>query len=825
MRITDNMLFNNFLYNINKINTKSFKTNSQLSSGRRLLNLDTDPIALMKVLSIKDIKSRFSQYANNINSANSVLDTQDVALDNADNLLQKADMLLIKGANDINSDTVSRKAIAQELDAVKKEIINSANTIFEGKYLFAGLKTDTQPIQNKPQAVAVTNKIISPSNQSVEVIAADNYKDINQFSDGNYTVKIENGKLSVLLDGKAIPIDVNSEDNSNVGGNSLSTSMDLTQENIVDKIKNNEWIDTGRGVKLRLKDLNTSDIETFSATLNISYTSGGKSVYLGDEGHRNVEYSDGLTSPISLNAKEIYKPYNQSIENSNYMIDKSTDDPVTNESKLTDIELSEALSRVKLETGSQITINGSDHNGNFVSGVVSVASDTTFQSLIDSVKNLDSVEMQKNNKVLTTTSGDVASAGDTLSNLGIGSNVKFFGFKSDTGSSVSFTVSASQTIASMVSLIGSNFNVDASYDSEHGLIKLKSQTAGESSLKVFAQTQTDKTAVFGSFIETSKGGSGGFKDVVDGYIEDGHLVFKDKRPGESKFNISFAVSDSSGSPVSNIFGVFNTKTLGRGVDVFKELRNAHDALLDDSYSLNQISKPTMWHSGTSYTTEVKGKYFGGIDDSWTLKVSNDSDDISAADGELKFNVESQHYGKNEASVSIIRSSGSYELTVKNREGYVIQHVTSGDLDSILGNIVINAKDYQTTTDKTQVNGVNGIQGVTLNFSKVNSESTFQKGDYFSFDVSNALERSIGKVKESLDQVLTSRAVVGARTNRMSLAKQRIDSITVTNSKTISELEDANMAEVFADFQRNQIVMQATLNAGSKLTSRNLFDYL
>ncbi len=825
MRVTENILFSNFLYNINKINSDTYKTNSQMSSGRRLLNLDSDPISLMKVLSLKDINSRFEQYTTNINSANSVLDAQDTALNNADNLLQKADSLLIQGANAVNSDDTSRKAIAQQLNSIRKEIVNSANTIFEGKYLFGGLKTDTKPIQDKPQAVAVTSQTLSDPNKVIEIETTENYRDINQFDSGNYTIKIENSKLSILKDGNAVPIDQDSEDNSHVGGNNLVTTVDLTKENIQDKIRNNDWIDTGRGIKIRLKDMDVdSELSSFTAAVGVSYTAGGESVYMGDNGHRNIEYSDGLTSPVTTNAKETYKPYNQTLQNSNFMIDKSTQDPVTEESKLTDISLNEALSRVKLETGSTITINGNDHNGNYVSGAFSVASTSTFQNLIDYVKTLDSIEMQQNNKVIKKIDGTIAASSTTLASIspGITSNIDIFGINS-AGGVVSFVVSAGTTVGSMVSLMSTNFGVDASF--EHGLIKLKATTAGESKLKVFAQTHDSKNAVFGTFVEKSKGGSGGFIDTVDGSVKNGHLLFEDERPGESKFNISFSIKDSTSSPASNIFGVFNTKVLGKGVDVFKELRDASQALLHEN-SINQIGKPTQWHNGSSYAVSLSGKYYGGIDDNWTVKVnSNTLNDATAAVQELSLGV-ANNQGDVVANVSIVdNGSGNYELTVTNKDDIVLQHETNSDLDSLLSNIVIETQNYQTIKDTNNINGINGLQGVTLNFSQVTDSSTFQSGDFFSFDLSNSLERSIGKIQESLGQVLTSRAITGARTNRMTLAKERIDSIKITNSKTISELEDANIAEVFADFQRNQIVMQATLNAGSKISSRNLFDYL
>ncbi|AEA33286.1 flagellin [Hippea maritima] len=899
MRITDNILFNNFLYNINKINEKTYINNEKMASGKRLLDLASDPISLSKVLSLKDINMRFDQYVTNINSANAYLDAEDTALSNADDLLHKAGTLLVDGANSLNNDLASRTAIAENLDSIKDELIDSANTIFQGKYLFSGTKTDTKPIQTIQNEATTINITKDTTIKDIKIAADENFSDINQLDSGNYQIKIESGKLSLYKDDDSsasniISIDDDSSDESDVGGNKLSNYLDLKDPAIEDKIKNGEWINTGRGLKIKI-ELNSAntDLSSISASLSLNYKSGGVNIYKGDDGKRNIEYSDKLTSPINITAKDIYKPTNQTLENDNQLIDASTQDPMTESSKLINLDLSPELAEAiqqassgsgyKLQVGDVINIEGTDHNGNLVKGTYSIASSSDIKGLLSFIQGLDSTEVLKTNKPFNTLNGDsitgstqLASINDTNIQNAIGSTLTLKGFNHN-GTLVSTTVSltSTTTMASIASIITSNFNASVSIN--HGRIEIEDNTPGDSSLKVYAYTSTSKIPIFSSFTETSKGGSGGFKDI-EAKVEDGRIELIDKRPSDSKFNISFNLQDSSGSDKANIFGVFDIKTLGRGVDTFRTLDDASYAL-KNPYSKNQIGKPSSWQDISTFTPVMSGKYLGDKNDTWTVKVAkvantsttnyqaiseNQIEDIasSLSDGQSKtigmFQITDEE-GKTVAVVGlkvkkISSSNFTYYIQTKvpSDPDKKIDFSKTEDLSQIDGtiifsrestgfssasdvatNLINNLKDIVIQTKDAQMGGnfegeVNGVAGVKINLLPPAPSGVpliLQNGDTFSFKLTNMVEQALGKVKDSLDQVLSSRSIVGARVNRFKLANERISYIKLSNTKTISKLEDANVADVFSEFKRNQIVMQATLEVGSKLTSQSLFDYL
>ena len=898
MRITDNILFNNFLFNINKINERTYINNEKMASGKRLLDLSSDPIALSKVLSLKDINARFDQYITNIHSADSFLNAEDTALSNADNLLHKAGTLLVDGANTLNNDVASRTAIAENLDAIKEELVDSANTVFQGKYLFSGSKTDTKPIQTVLNEVSVVSVNKNSYIKDIKISAGESFSDINGLESGSYQIRIENGKLKVCKgdcsdSNNIVPIDLDSSDESDVDGNQLGDFISLSDKRVKEKILSGDWIDTGRGLKIKIELSSPNvDLNSLSATVNTYYKSGGIDVYMGDDGEREVEYSDKLTSPINITAKQIYKPSNQTLKNDNHLIDDTTEDPITGSSLLVNLdldpELAEAIKKVttetgyKLNVGDKIEIKGEDHNGNFVSGAFSVGSTTTLNNLLSFVKNLDSLEVLKTNKSFKTFEGKDVVASTTLSQINdpniqeaIGSTLIIKGFNHNgSAATVSMALNSSTTLASIASQISTNFNVNATV--QHGKIVLSDSESGASKLELQAYTNSSKVPIFGTFIETSHGGSGGFRDI-EAKVKNGHVVFIDKRPSKSKFNISFGVKDSSGATKPNIFGVFNIEILGKGVDTFRSLRDASYAL-KNPHSLNQIGKPSPWHDISNFSIHLSGKYLGDKDDIWTVKVAHIgntentnftsinrnqietiaaslSDGQSANIGMLEI---TNSKGQNIAVVglSVGKTAGGYYYQIKtvvpDDPDKRIDFSKIDSVDQIQGTTIYNVKNTSPTTTtqlaESLINGlqdivietrnakqtanfegtINGIPGVRLSLLPPDIDgapAVLEKGDSFSVKLTNTVEQSLGKVKKALDQVLASRSIVAARTNRFQLAKSRVDYIKLSNTKTISELEDANIADVFTEFRRNQIVMQATLAVGSKLTSQNLFNYI
>ncbi|MGB3367548.1 MAG: flagellar hook-associated protein FlgL, partial [Acidaminobacteraceae bacterium] len=141
MRITNNMLVNNLLSNVNKNLVNMSKMQEQLSSGKRVQSASDDPVAASKIIKYKTDLSENAQYERNTSDALSWLETTESTMMDINKVLQRAREAAVKAANGTNTDEDVEK-IASELEQLKKQIIMDGNFSFAGRYVFSGYHTE-----------------------------------------------------------------------------------------------------------------------------------------------------------------------------------------------------------------------------------------------------------------------------------------------------------------------------------------------------------------------------------------------------------------------------------------------------------------------------------------------------------------------------------------------------------------------------------------------------------------------------------------------------------------------------------------------------------
>lgn len=98
------------------------------------------------------------------------------------------------------------------------------------------------------------------------------------------------------------------------------------------------------------------------------------------------------------------------------------------------------------------------------------------------------------------------------------------------------------------------------------------------------------------------------------------------------------------------------------------------------------------------------------------------------------------------------------------------------------------------------------------------------------NIDNSDPASVGQAIEDLDgalrQVQTELANIGAKTNRLESLKARLQEQSDLNKEFLSQYEEIDLAEAAYEFQRAQIVLQATVNSGAAILNRpSLMDFL
>ena len=149
MRITNKMMTNNALYNIN--NNKNLLSNleQQYSSGKKITKPSDDPIVAVRALKFRTNLSELNQYyEKNIPDAIAWMDVTESALNTVNSIITSMNTYCNQGANDYPT-AEDRNAIATNLEQLKGQLYQEGNTNYAGRYVFSGYKTDTSLVFNE----------------------------------------------------------------------------------------------------------------------------------------------------------------------------------------------------------------------------------------------------------------------------------------------------------------------------------------------------------------------------------------------------------------------------------------------------------------------------------------------------------------------------------------------------------------------------------------------------------------------------------------------------------------------------------------------------
>ena len=117
------------------------------------------------------------------------------------------------------------------------------------------------------------------------------------------------------------------------------------------------------------------------------------------------------------------------------------------------------------------------------------------------------------------------------------------------------------------------------------------------------------------------------------------------------------------------------------------------------------------------------------------------------------------------------------------------------------------------------------QQISFNLEAATSESFGLKnvqgsGESLSISSPDEANMAIATVDEALLRVSKQQALIGANQNRMEVAKKGIDIAAENMAAANSRIEDADMAEKFVEFSKNQILSQSSLAMMAQSNSKN-----
>ena len=142
MRITNQMISNNSLRNMQKSMAAVNKTTEQMTTGKKISKASEDPVIAIRALKLRTTVNQLEQYKDkNIPDAESWLDISTTSLNNIVSRIEDIEDYCVQGSTD-SFNTTDRGAIIDSLKQLQDMIYNEGNSSYAGRYIFSGYKTD-----------------------------------------------------------------------------------------------------------------------------------------------------------------------------------------------------------------------------------------------------------------------------------------------------------------------------------------------------------------------------------------------------------------------------------------------------------------------------------------------------------------------------------------------------------------------------------------------------------------------------------------------------------------------------------------------------------
>ncbi|KAA6447921.1 flagellar hook-associated protein FlgL [Bacillus atrophaeus] len=145
MRVTQGMIQQNSLRYIGSSYAKLDKLQSQVSSGKKISKASDDPIVAMKSLKYNTQLSQVKQYQSNASQAFTWLENTETNITEGIDVLSKVRDLVVKAKNGQNGEA-ELKSIGVEVNQLKEQLLNIANTQVNGRFIFNGTNSDSPPV-------------------------------------------------------------------------------------------------------------------------------------------------------------------------------------------------------------------------------------------------------------------------------------------------------------------------------------------------------------------------------------------------------------------------------------------------------------------------------------------------------------------------------------------------------------------------------------------------------------------------------------------------------------------------------------------------------
>ena len=141
MRITNQMMTNTVLMNINRNQQTLTDYEEQLSTGKVIQRPSDDPVVAVRALRFRTTVNEIKQYKTNAEDATSWASISEQAVSNVDSILDRVRELSVQASSDVMT-VENRQTSITEIRELTEQLLNETNATYAGRYVFGGYKTN-----------------------------------------------------------------------------------------------------------------------------------------------------------------------------------------------------------------------------------------------------------------------------------------------------------------------------------------------------------------------------------------------------------------------------------------------------------------------------------------------------------------------------------------------------------------------------------------------------------------------------------------------------------------------------------------------------------
>jgi flagellar hook-associated protein 3 FlgL len=149
MKVTENTTYRMMQTNLDRITNRLENLRIQGATGIKLNKPSDDPASIRPVLTTRTQIRTTERYLETMGVSLDKMQATDGHLSHVENILQRAKEIGINAVNDsVSSEDLN--TLADEIGFLKNELLDSANSVVDGKYIFAGYQNKTTPFVENP---------------------------------------------------------------------------------------------------------------------------------------------------------------------------------------------------------------------------------------------------------------------------------------------------------------------------------------------------------------------------------------------------------------------------------------------------------------------------------------------------------------------------------------------------------------------------------------------------------------------------------------------------------------------------------------------------